>query len=168
MMMRVKKKKKKKGASVPHPLLSSPLGVDWDRSLSAGAAVVHPLPWEWVHPPHFLYSPPQCPPPLRVRHYPPSSPGGQSASLGTGRRRLSGPRPQNAEVPRSGRCVCPRHTVFGLSLARVAALTPAAWTPPVAYGVRPVPAPCDLPRPRCFGPLSAAPPPRLVYHPISA
>ena len=112
--------------------------------------------------------PPQCPPPLRVCHFPPSSPGGRSASLGTGRRRLSGPRPQNAEVPRSGRCVCPRHTGFGLSLARVAALTPAAWTPPVAYGVHPVPAPCDLPRPRCFGPLLAAPPPHLMNYTISA
>ena len=111
--------------------------------------------------------PPQCPPPLRVRHYPPSSPGGRTASLGTGRRRLSGPRPQNAGVPRSGRCVCPRHTVFGLSLARVAALTTAAWMPPVAYGVRPVPAPCDLPRPGCFGPLSAAPPPHLAKFIIS-
>ena len=57
---------------------------------------------------------------------------------------------------------CLHHTGFGLSLGRVAALTPAAWTPPVADGDRPVPAPCDLPRPRCFGPLSAAPPPHLA------
>ena len=80
----------------------------------------------------------------------------------------SGARPQNAELLRSGHCVRPRHMGFGLSLARVAAPTPAACSPPVAYRVRPVPAPCDRARPRCFGPLSAAPPPHLANSIISA
>ena len=84
--------------------------------------------------------------------------------LGTSRRRLSGPRPQNAEVPRFGHCVSPRHTGFGLSLARVAAPTPAACSPPVAYGVRPVPAPCDHARPCVFDTaLRRVSPPHPIY-----
>ena len=58
---------------------------------------------------------------------------------------------KNAELLRSGHCVRPRHMGFGLSLARVATPTPAACSPPVAYGVRPVPAPCDRARPCALG-----------------
>ena len=63
----------------------------------------------------------------------------------------SGARPENAALLRSGHCVRPRHTDFGLSLTRVAAPTPAACSPPVAYGLRPVPAPCDRARPCALG-----------------
>ena len=63
----------------------------------------------------------------------------------------SGARPQNAELLRSGHCVRLRHMDFGLSLARVAAPTPAACSLPVAYGVRPVPAPCDCASPCALG-----------------
>ena len=59
----------------------------------------------------------------------------------------SGTWPQNAALLRSGHCTRPRHTDFGLSLTRVAAPTPATCSPPVAYGLRPVPAPCDRARP---------------------
>src|ERR1700748_2457126 len=92
-------------------------------------------------------TPPLCPPPPQGVSLPPPIIRGALSVLGTCRRRLSGPRPQNAEVLRSGHCVCPRHTGFGLSLARVAAPTPAASSPPVTYGVRPVPVPCDRARP---------------------
>ena len=63
----------------------------------------------------------------------------------------SGTWPQNAALLRSGHCTRPRHTDFGLSLTRAAAPTPAACSLPVAYGVRPVPAPCSRARPCALG-----------------
>ena len=106
----------------------------------------------------------QCPPPPQGASLPSIIVCWALCVLGTCRCRLSGPQPQNAEVLRSGHCVCPRHTDFGLSLASVAAPTPAACALPVTYGVRPVPVPCIALAPATSSPPSVASPPQLRYH----
>ena len=109
-----------------------------------------------------------CPPPPQGVSLPPLIVGWALCVLGTCRCCLSGPQPQNTEVLQSGHCVCPRHTDFSLSLASVAAPTPAACALPVTYEVRPVPVPCVVLAPATSTSPSVASPLQLRYRLISA